>query len=297
MARRHEAVVGPAQAGLRIDQAMAQLIDGLSRTRAKALLAAGSVSLDKKRVKVAGRIVQAGQRLVVFDSDELVSQAAGNVLLPLPVVSLTPDYVVVNKPSGMFSAPTPESDRGDVLDVLKRHLQEQGQAADLFLVHRLDRPTSGLMVVARNRSWAAHLSAQVADHSAGREYFAILSGQLKENIAVREPIEGRDAVTHFEPIEERAGLSLVRARLETGRTHQVRLHALELGMPVLGDSKYGRQEQRRALSGLARAPRLALHATRLCFLDLSGKSIEFESPLPEDLDAYFQAVSAPSQEP
>lgn len=289
VANSHRFSVSADDDGLRLDQAIAKNVDSVSRTLAKKLIAEGGVFLEQKRTKVAGRIVREGQRVAIHVGDQAATLQEKEAPRDIPIVELTSTYVVIDKPSGVFSAPTPESDRNDALAFVARSLKERGsEDCTLYLVHRLDRPTSGLMVFARTKAAAASLSEQLAEKSAGRHYEAVLTGVLQEETIVTEPLLGKSAETHFVPRDAREGATLVSATLKTGRTHQVRLHALHLGTPIAGDSKYGRQAQRDLPS---RPPRMALHASRLTFRDPeTGGLREFSSPLPQELAIWFNSL-------
>lgn len=285
MSARLSFTVLEIHSGKRLDQAIAAGLPEVSRTRAKVAIGDGGVFIDRKRVKVAGRLVRTGQKIEVNLTSPLAQKELQG---PAPVISIiaqSEDYIVVDKASGLFSAPTPESDSNDLLYFLAKQLETAGHTKDLFLVHRLDRPTSGLMVLARHKKAAAYLSEQVADHSMTRRYQAVLVGALPKTTVAQMPLEGKTAETAFTPLEQRGPATWVSARLTTGRTHQVRLHAEALEAPVAGDSKYGRRLQR-ALS--LRPPRLALHACELTFRDpKSGKVLQFSSPWPEDLAEWW----------
>lgn len=285
--QRHRFRVDAPGAGLRLDQAISAGLPDVSRTLAKRVLLEGGVFVDRKRVKVASRLVREGQWVEVHVAAP--SQKEAKPSYELPVLHESASYLVVDKPSGLCSAPTPESDMQDVLALLKRRAATKGDAGDLFLVHRLDRPTSGLMVVAKTKAAAAHLSLQAASHQMQRIYDALLFGTLAEKVTITEPIEDREAVTTFTPLASYAVATRVRAELLTGRTHQVRIHATHMGTPILGDSKYGRSLTRKHTP---RPPRLGLHARTLAFLDPdSEKVVEFHSDFPEDLAAYERLLS------
>jgi 23S rRNA pseudouridine1911/1915/1917 synthase len=281
--RRIQLEVDEATSGLRLDQAIARLCPELSRGEARRLIARGSVYLARKRVKVAGRIVHERQPIEVYPSALPKSPDAIATLEPT-LIELAAEYLVVGKPSGMVTAPTPETDRYDLLSVLER---EHGP---LYLVHRLDAPTSGLVIFARTPDAAARLSAQLADRTLKRTYRAILGGHLGQPGTQQEislPIGGKQASTSFEILERKETASLVLATLRTGRTHQIRIHASEAGAPVVGDSKYGRW----LLRGLPKPPRLALHAEKLTFeAPGSGKNISHFCPFPENLQGYFDRL-------
>lgn len=242
--------------------------------------------VDRSRVKIAGRKVRCGQAVELFVAEDRERARTTEFAHELILVSETADFVVVDKPSGLYSAPIPESDQQDLLAHLKRRSNET--EGEFFLVHRLDRPTSGLMVVAKTRAAAAHLSDQVASRRMKRRYEALLVGRLDQPETVSHPIDGKEAITEFAPLQQRGPLTWVSAELRTGRTHQVRIHATARGTPIVGDSKYGRALSR----GVSvQPPRLALHAVELSFLDpAEGKVVRFSSPMPEDLQTYWERL-------
>jgi RluA family pseudouridine synthase len=256
---------------------------------AKKLLSQGGVYVDKKRVKVAGRVMRTGAKVELHLLHALGAETSkiGETPPLIKIVAEGPGWLVVDKPSGIFSAPTQQSDRGDLLDLLSRQLLTSGRKVSLLPVHRLDRPTSGLIIIATEKSAAAFLGAQLESKTLQRIYLAIVAGRLEGPTSVTLPIEGRPAETVFTPLEANSALTLVRAELKTGRTHQVRIHAESKGIPVAGDSKYGRQVLRGLLP---RPPRLALHAHRLEFVAPGESEVRsLESPFPDELRAWFDA--------
>lgn len=269
--------------GIRLDQVLARRVEGLSRTQARTVLGLGGVFVDGKRTKVASRAVRAGQDITVHLGAALTMPEKDEAPFVPVVVHDDAHLIVVDKPSGLFSAPTPESDRNNLHVYLEKHL-----GAPLHLLHRLDRPTSGLIAFAKNPAAAAHFSAQFRDHTIGRSYRAIGVGLLaEETVRVDVPLEGRDATTIFRRLDVATNATLFAAELLTGRTHQVRLHAEHLGHPLAGDSKYGRALTRRLPR---RAPRLALHAEALAVTLPSGERLELHAAFPEDLEAYWTSL-------
>src|SRR5262249_42399046 len=204
---------------------------------------------------------------------------------PAPSVVFVDDHVIVaDKPSGLVTAPTPESDRGDLLDQLARRYGE------VYLVHRLDLPTSGLLVFARTREANKRLGDAFSRHDVDREYRAVAIGPLVAP-TVDRPIQGKRAATTFRVLEPLAGATLVSARLETGRTHQIRIHLAGLGHPVAGDRHHGGELAR---TFTPRAPRLALHAAVLGFAHpASGERVRFDSAIPDELAAWIARLRPP----
>jgi 23S rRNA pseudouridine1911/1915/1917 synthase len=262
--------VAAEEEGLRLDQVIPRHVAGLSRRKARAVIDAGGVFVERARVKVASRPVRAGQAIEVNIGGALDRPAP-----PPPVIVHVDEHVIVaDKPAGVVTAPTPESDRGDLLDQLARRYGE------VYLVHRIDLPTSGLLVFARTREANRRLGEAFVAHDVDREYLAVAVGAVAAQ-TIDRPIEGRRAVTYVEPAESLAGATLVRVRLETGRTHQIRIHLAGIGHPIAGDAQHGGEASR---TFVPRPPRLALHAGVLGFTHpATGARVRFVSELPADL--------------
>jgi 23S rRNA pseudouridine1911/1915/1917 synthase len=200
------------------------------------------------------------------------------------IVHVDAHVIVVDKPAGLVTAPTPESDRGDLFDQLRRAYGE------LYLVHRLDMPTSGLLVFARTRAANKLLGDAFVRHDIDREYRAVAIGAVAAQ-TIDRPVGGRRAVTHVTPVEALGGeargitgSTLLSVRLETGRGHQIRLHLAGLGHPIAGDHQHGGMAER---TFIPKCPRLALHAALLGFTHpASGARVRYESPLPDELAAW-----------
>jgi len=282
--------VGDADVGRRLDQVLAARVEGLSRRQARVLLDIGGVFVDGRRVKVASKPMHAGEEVVAVMGGALAratkktGRAARSAderqLPPFAVVFEDEDVVVVEKPAGLLTAPTPESDRNNLSDMLARRAQPP---APIFVVHRIDLETSGLVVFAKTADANRELSRRFRDHDIQRAYLAIVAGAFPADLkTIDRPVGGRRAVTHVE-VTERFGerATLLTCRLETGRTHQIRIHMAEVGTPVIGDARYGRPFS-------PAPPRMGLHATRLGFAHpRTGASLSFDSPWPEDLRAWL----------
>lgn len=282
--------VAAADDGARLDQVLARGVPGLSRRRARVLIDIGGVFVDRARVKVAGRLVRAGQEIEATLGGALERAGTAPPPPPLAIVWEDEHLVVVDKPAGLVTAPTPESDRGDLLDLLARR-----GSGPVFLVHRLDRPTSGLLVFARTRDANRALADLFLRHDLEREYLAVIEGTLPGTIAtIDHPLRGQRAVTHVRAATPRAGgrASELRLRLETGRTHQIRLHLAGLGHPVLGDGEHGNEASRRFRP---RPPRLALHAARLGFTHpITGAPLAWDRPWPDDVARWLTQLEEPA---
>jgi 23S rRNA pseudouridine1911/1915/1917 synthase len=292
---KREIVAERGDDGKRLDQVLAARIPDLSRRAARVVIDIGGVFVDGVRTKMAGRLVRDGQRISVhlggaFDraTKRVGQQARAADAAELPryeIVFEDEDLVVVDKPPGLLTAPTPESDRGNLADLLARRDPER--RAPIFVGHRIDLPTSGLLVFAKTPLANRALSERFRVHDVVREYQAIVLGRFPDAVTtIDRNIEGRRAVTHV-TVEERFGdrATLIRCRLETGRTHQIRIHCRGVRHPVLGDPQLG------VPPGLPRAPRMALHAAKLGFVHpATGEAKLFERPLPSDLEGYVTSL-------
>jgi 23S rRNA pseudouridine1911/1915/1917 synthase len=268
-------------AGLRLDQVVPKHVAGLSRRKARAVIDLGGVFVDRARVKVAGRPVRAGQLIEVHLGGAIERTEPP----PVPELVFVDDHIIIaDKPAGLVTAPTPESDRGDLLDQLA------GRYGEVYLVHRLDLPTSGLLVFARTRAANKLLGDAFARHDVDREYRAVAVGEVAPQ-TVDRPIQGKRAVTTLGVLERLAGATLVSARLETGRTHQIRIHLAGLGNPVAGDRQHGGEASR---TFTPRPPRLALHAATLGFTHpATGERVRFERDMPGDLARWIARLRGP----
>jgi len=225
---------------MRLDQAIAARFPDISRRRARELIASRRVLVNERAVSIASREVSADDRVAVFEGVEGVPE--------IVVIRQTEDWIAVDKPAGMPTQPT--------RDRVERSLEEllRLQFHEIWLVHRLDTPTSGVVLFARTREAAAELSELFAAGAIKKTYVAKLEGVLAEERIVETPVQGKSARTIFKPLHNTDSHTLTEAIIETGRTHQIRVHAASIGHPVAGDRRYG--------SG-ARAKRLMLHAWKL----------------------------------
>jgi 23S rRNA pseudouridine1911/1915/1917 synthase len=305
---------GAAVEAGRIDAVVAATFPDLSRSRAAALVRDGAVRVDGEVVrKVSGRVAS-GAALVVEVPDPAPAEAIAQAL-PIAVLYEDADLLVVDKDAGMVVHPAPGHPDGTLVNALLHHVDDLsgiGGVQRPGIVHRLDRGTSGLLVVAKTDAAHASLSAQFAEHSAGRRYLALClgapaqaSGTIRSFLA-RHPKDrlrwastdgtwGKQAVTHWEVLARAGTVTLFGCRLETGRTHQVRVHLCEAGWPLAGDPVYKRRG-RRAPAALrdwlaAHPDRPLLHAWRLSFRHpRTGEALTFEAPPPPDFQEALQAV-------
>jgi len=294
-------------AGKRLDQVLAAHVPDLSRRKARVLLDIGGVFVDRARVKVAGRPMRPGQ-IVEAHIGGALERATKNVgnearardaaaLPEFAVLFEDRDLIVVDKPAGLLTAPTPESDRGN-LGALLEQTRER-----VFVVHRIDLQTSGLLVFAKTRRANSALAARFRDHDVERAYTAVIAGALAGDAqTITAPVQGRPAVTHVRVLERIGDLATVLdVRLETGRTHQIRIHCRHLGHGVLGEpgpAARAGQGQTSALPPDLAPPRMALHARVLGFVHpRSGEQVRFEQPLPPDLATWLDRLRAAAGTP
>jgi 23S rRNA pseudouridine1911/1915/1917 synthase len=316
VAEAHRFEVDPAGAGERVDALIAATVAGLSRAAVQRLIDDARVTLNDAVVAKPGQRVRAGDAIaVVVPPAEPVEIVAED--LPLAVLYEDADLIVIDKPAGLVVHPAAGHPRGTLVNALLFHCKDlSGIGGELRpgIVHRLDKDTSGAMVATKTDRAHAALGAAFAAKSRGepgglsREYLGIAApappaatGTLR-TLHGRHPTDrkrfsskiaaGKPAVTHWTVAEPLPGAALVRFRLETGRTHQIRVHAADHGWPLLGDPLYGRTPRR--LAAIAGAlGRQALHAAVL-ELDhpVTGARLRFESPLPADLTAALAALRA-----
>ena len=320
--------VDAAGAGERLDrflgQAAAARRIALSRTRLKALIEAGEVSVDGAIARDPSTRLVEGARIVFEAPPPEESPLAGEDL-PLVVVYEDEHLIVIDKPAGLVVHPAPGHPAGTLVNALIRHcgasLSGVGGVKRPGIVHRLDKDTSGLMVAAKTDAAHRGLAELFADHgrtgSLEREYLALVwggfdatSGKVaaaigrhprhREKMAVADEARGRHALTHWRLEEALGPASLVACRLETGRTHQIRVHMASIGHPLLGDSVYGAGFKTKtarlgegAKAALADLGRQALHAAVLGFEHpITGERLRFESPPPQDFSKLIKALRA-----
>lgn len=281
------------ESGERIDALLAQEIEDLTRSQAVRLLSEGRVTKNGLPVK-KNHCVTAGEAFTV-ELPGLEDEVILPEQIPLDIAYEDEDILVVNKPRGMVVHPAPGHTSGTLVNALLYHYGENlstlGGETRPGIVHRIDRDTSGLLMVAKTDEAHRFLAAQLADHSLSRCYEAVVCGKLRESSGtIDAPIgrhgtdrkrmavtdkNARRAVTHYEVIARYAGYTHVRCWLETGRTHQIRVHLTHLGHPVLGDMVYGKKKPEKGLEGQC------LHAKSLRFIHpRSLQPCEVTSPLP-----------------
>lgn len=307
----HELDLPPASAGMRLDQALAAALPQYSRARLQRWIRSGAVSIDGRPMRPRDR-VRGGERLVVR-AEFPVEGAVAAETLPLDIVHEDTALLVLNKPPGLVVHPGAGNREHTLQNALLAYDPGLARVPRAGLVHRLDKDTSGLLMVARTPESHTRLVAALAAREVGREYLALCAGVPTGGGRIEEPIgrhrtartrmavrsDGREAVTHYR-IEERLGsLTLLRVQLETGRTHQIRVHLAHVGLPVIGDPVYGgRMRQPAGASAAVRTAlqsfrRQALHAQRLRLRHpVNRRALTFQAPPPPDFQALLQLLRA-----
>ena len=283
------------QAGERADAFLARTVEELTRSAAQRLLEEGSVTLNGKTLKKNYKTTPGDVLEVVLPDPEPVDVVPQDI--PLDVVYEDSDVIVINKPVGMVVHPAPGHPDGTLVNALMYHCGDSlsGINGELRpgIVHRIDRDTSGLIIAAKNDKAHLALAEQLQDHSLARVYEAIAVGGFREDSGTvnapigRHPVDrkrmaidprnGRNAVTHWTVLERfSGGYTHIQCQLETGRTHQIRVHMASIGHPLLGDIVYGNKKPYPGLAGQC------LHARKLKFVHPStGELVEVECPLPD----------------
>jgi 23S rRNA pseudouridine1911/1915/1917 synthase len=295
--------------GRRLDQALAELVPDYSRSRLQQWIRDGQVRLDERLPRVRDR-VHGGEAVridAVFNTDTGCLPED----IPLDVVYEDSDLLVINKPAGLVVHPAAGNPDGTLQNALLHHDPELARLPRAGIVHRLDKETSGLMVVARSPTAHKKLVAALQARSVKREYLAVVhsvmtaGGEINAPLG-RHPVDrkrmavvagGREAVTRYRVEERYRAHTLVRIRLETGRTHQIRVHMAHIRCPVVGDPVYGGRSRLPRGAGehlqsvLQGFRRQALHAAQLAFTHPgSGQAVSWEAPLPEDMAALIEAL-------
>jgi 23S rRNA pseudouridine1911/1915/1917 synthase len=306
---RQELVVSPEEAGVRVDRYLTNILGDHSRSQIQRLIKEGQITIAGGDVR-ANRVVHAGE-VIVVDIPEPVNPRPGPEALDLEILYQDADIGVINKPAGMVVHPAAGHATGTLVNALLHEMTDlSGIGGELRpgIVHRLDRGTSGLMVVAKNDRAHAELARQFHDREVEKEYVALVWGVVQAGRRIDLPIgrdpadrkkmsararRARSATTRVTKALQMPGVTLLHVAISTGRTHQIRVHLSAIGHPIVGDAVYG--GLRRRVPGDLR-PVLALdrpflHAGRLVFHHPDdGRKMEFEAPLPHDLQSVLDLI-------
>jgi 23S rRNA pseudouridine1911/1915/1917 synthase len=305
----HRLEFPPELAGRRLDQALATLLPQYSRTRIQRWIDEGAVRVNGLTPRA--RDVVVGGEAATVEARQADETAVAAEKLPLDIVHQDAALIIINKPPGVVVHPGAGNREHTLQNALLAHDPKLRRVPRAGLVHRIDKDTSGLLVVARTLEAHGALVAALAAHDIEREYLALCTGAMTGGGTVDEPIgrhrtqrikmavrrDGRAAITHYRIEQRFRAHTLARVRLETGRTHQIRVHLAHVGYPIVGDPVYGGRRRIPAgatpqlIAALDGFRRQALHAARLEFVHpKSGKPVTFEAPLPPDFRQLLAAL-------
>jgi len=307
-----EIALDSSHAGWRLDRALASAVPSLSRERLKVLTKAGALTCDGTALRDPATKVKGDERFALAIPDPAPAHNEPQEI-PLPIVFEDEHLLVVDKPAGLVVHPAAGNRDGTLVNALLHHcggsLSGIGGVARPGIVHRIDKDTSGLLVIAKHDRAHEGLAKQFAAHSIDRRYLAIVSGVPRQaegvvdaplarsahdrkQIAIVKDGRGKRSVTHWKRIEILRDAALVECRLETGRTHQVRVHMAAIGHPLVGDPVYGRgKSAHRKLLNQLDFRRQALHAAHLGFVHPVTKGrLSFDAALPSDMQELFTAL-------
>ena len=290
-------IVDEKDQGTRIDKYLSEIFVDKSRSFIQGLIEKDSIKVNNKIPKSNYKLKSFDEIEVIFNEPEVLNVDAEDI--PLNILYEDKDLIIVNKEQGMVVHPAPGNYNGTLVNALLFHCKDLSSINGIIrpgIVHRIDKDTSGVLVIAKNDEAHNKLSEQLKDHSMKREYYALVEGRIKNDSGtIDKPLArnkkdrlkigivegGKKAVTHYEVIERYNGYTLIKCILETGRTHQIRVHMASIGFPLVGDPLYGFKKQKFKLKGQM------LHAKTLGFIHpTKNEYIEFTTELPR----YFQEV-------
>ena len=283
---------------IRVDVFAANETD-ISRSRIASLIESGNITVNDKSIKKNAKLQRGDRIKIILPDPEVYDIKAENI--PLDILYEDDDLLVVNKPKGMVVHPAAGNFDGTLVNALMYHCTDSLSGINGVMrpgiVHRIDKNTSGLLMVAKNDASHISLAEQIKEHSFTREYIAVAYGNFKEDSGtVNAPIDrhpvnrkqmaivkgGREAITHFEVLERLSGFTFLKLRLETGRTHQIRVHLASIGHPIAGDDVYGPKKVITELKGQC------LHARKIGFIHPKTKEyMEFESDIPDYFNKFL----------
>ena len=306
--------IPPSCAGMRLDQALAQLFEGYSRSRLSQWLKAGQVRVNGQQLRGRDK-VWGGEQVEIHA--ELEEQTAWQAeAIALEIVYEDEQLIVINKPAGLVVHPAAGNPAGTLVNALLHHDASLNTIPRAGVVHRIDKDTSGLLVVARTLTAQKSLVEQFQAHSLLREYQAVVTGVLTAGGTVDAPVgrhpvqrkrmavipNGKPAVTHYRVMERFRAHSWIRCRLETGRTHQIRVHMAHIHHPLVGDPVYGGRLRlpkgcsETLTETLRHFRRQALHAGRLGLVHpTSGETLEWNAALPADMESLLVSLRADAE--
>ncbi len=300
-----ELTVAPECAGQRLDQALSRLLPEFSRSRLAHWIRTRRVELDGRPALPKAK-VWGGEKVLLYPTPDPAATAAAPEAIALAIVHEDAAILVIAKPAGLVVHPGSGNWSGTLLNALLAHAPQLSTLPRAGIVHRLDKDTSGLLVVAKTLTAHTSLVRQLQARTVKREYLALVHGRVARDGKVEAPIgrhpvqrtrmavaaRGKPAITHFQVLTHFAHATLLRCRLETGRTHQIRVHLQSCGHPLVGDPVYGKN-RRSTDAAISRFRRQALHAERLEFQHpASGRTVAWQAPLPPDMRELIAALRA-----
>lgn len=312
---QQSAAVLPEQAGQRVDQVAAELFHQYSRAKLQAWIKSGELLVDGAAVRTRDKVHYGS--VMTLDADVVTSENWSAQSIALDIVYEDEAILVVNKPAGLVVHPGAGSPDGTLLNALLFHDEKLAAVPRAGIVHRLDKDTTGLLVVARTLEAHADLVRQLQARSMKREYEAVVVGVLTAGGTVDAPIgrhprdrikmavvaQGKPAVTHYRVLQRFETYTHVRCILETGRTHQIRVHMAHIGHPLLGDALYGARlrlpkgADESCKNVLQHFQRQALHAAQLGLVHpVSGESLQWQCALPDDMQQLLQVLRIQAQQ-
>ena len=294
--------------GLRIDAAIAQMLPDYSRAKIQQWIKKGELTLNGQTIKGKEKVI--GNETVMISAPPTVEANFNPENIPLDIIYQDADFIIINKPVGLVVHPAAGNYDGTLLNALLHHFPELAELPRAGIVHRLDKDTSGLLVVARNLPTHTWLVRQLQAHKLKREYLALVEGFLAAGGTVNTAIgrhprsrtsmavvdEGKEAITHYRVAERFKQYSLLRVNLETGRTHQIRVHMAHINHPIVGDQTYGKLKLPKGASDTLKTAfiqfkRQALHAHKLGFIHPTSRElVEFTAPLANDIEHLLELL-------
>lgn len=304
----YEFTIDDSFADMRLDHVLATLIPEHSRARLQEWIKSGEVLVDGQAAKA--RNLVKGNESIVIDAEAPAQPNYNAQEISLDFIHVDDDLIILNKPAGLVVHPAAGNYEGTLLNALLFHFPELAQVPRAGIIHRLDKETSGLLIIARNLTAHTQLIKQMREHEIEREYIALATGHLTAGDTIDAPLarhtqhrtkmavneNGKPAVTHYRVIKRYGDFTLLRVNLETGRTHQIRVHLAHIKHPLVGDPLYGRlvfpkgasEELRSTLRDFRRQ---ALHAHKLTFEHPSTAELcEFTAPLPKDFENFLKIL-------
>ncbi len=289
--------------GVRVDRYLVEALDGISRNRVQRWIKDGLLTSSAKKVVKKNHVLSSGETITLqMPAAKPLDVVAEDIAIE--IVYQDEDVVVVNKPAGMVVHPAPGNYSGTLVNALLYHIRDLSDIGGVIrpgIVHRIDKDTSGLLMVAKNNVAHRSLAQQLKEHSVERKYIAVVWGGFKrDGGTIDKPIgrnrnnrlkmaidqrSGRNAVTHYAVLERCGEISVVECQLETGRTHQIRVHMAAIGHPLVGDPLYGVKRDRQSGEGQL------LHAKTLGFVHpRSGQTLSFTAPIPSKMQMFIEKL-------